>query len=496
MSAPPTAAPEPLGKKMARALSYSALITGTAQLLSLVRSMVLARLLLPDDFGLFGLVMTVVSGLLIFTTMGVEQVVITTPIESEEQRLRWASTAWWVNLAKGVVIFCAVQALASTFAGFFEEPRLVPLLRMAALVPLFQMFSSVGLIYLSKELDLKRVFYWESLKGIFGFVVTLTLCFILKDVRALVIGLILTEGAGAAFSYIIAPMWPRFVLARDLLARVGRFSRSVLPVAIMTFITTQIDDVAIGKLLGTEELGYYTLAYTFALLPIRLIGQVLERMMLPAFARAIEEGGVAQGAALWLAIFEAMAWLLAALLFPIFYFHEEVVVVVYGAQWARAAPLLAVMLWLGLFRSWTHISSRMLFALDKPHINARAKYVETAIFLGLLFWLVPAYGAIGGAIAGLVNYILAFLFRSVYVVWRCEMPWLTLPRAAAKLSIAFAMLAPIWWVARGQGWLSLLAGAAGALLILALAVYTERELVKTIRPLIRGPKTARDDHDT
>ncbi|MEC9396171.1 MAG: oligosaccharide flippase family protein [Myxococcota bacterium] len=483
---------ETLGQKMARALSYSTLITVVLQALGFLRSIILAKLLLPTDFGLYGLVMTVVTGLQVFTQLGVQQVVITTPVEDDAQKLRWASTAWWVNLIKGTLLLVTILAVAPLFGDFFDEPRLVGLLRLAALVPFFQMISSVGLIYLNKELDLKRLFYWEGIKGILSFCVTVGLCYWLESALALVIGVIFSEAFGAFLSYIVAPMWPKFALDRPLLKRVARYTRSTLPVAVLTFVTTQVDDIAIGKILGARELGYYTLAYGFALLPIKLISEILDRTLLPAFSQAIEQGGIESGAKLWQQLFEAIAWLLAIILFPIFYFHEEVIEVFYGAKWSAAAPLLAIMLWLGLFRSWTLISGRMLYAIDKPEVNARAKMVETILFLGILFYLVPRHGAVGGAIAGLVNYILAFSFRSVYVVWRCGLPWGLLPRAALKLATAFALVAPIWWVARGQGALSLLAGLLAGGLIAALAYRSERELIGKVRENLKRPEKNTD----
>ena len=491
MSQSPRDTEPTLGQKMAKALSYSTLITVVLQVLGFARSIILAKLLLPTDFGLYGLVMTVVAGLQVFTQLGVKQVVITTPVEDDAQKLRWASTAWWVNLIKGVSLLVIILALAPSFGDFFDEPRLVPLLRLAALVPFFQMISSVGLIYLNKELDLKRLFYWEGIKGVLGFCVTIGLCYWLESALALVIGVVFSEAFGALLSYLVAPMWPQFALDRPLLKRVARYTRSTLPVAVLTFVTTQVDDIAIGKILGAHELGYYTLAYGFALLPIKLISEILDRTLLPAFSQAIEQGGVEQGAKLWQQLFEAIAWLLAIILFPIFYFHEEVIEVFYGAKWSAAAPMLAIMLWLGLFRSWTLISGRMLYAIDRPEVNARAKVVETIIFLGILFYAVPRYGAVGGAIAGLINYILAFSFRSVYVVWRCKLPWGLLPRAAFKLATAFALVAPIWWFARGLGVYSLLAGLLAAGLIATLAYRTERELIENVRASLK--RKSKDD---
>ena len=388
-----------------------------------------------------------------------EQVLLSTSIEGREDRQRWASTAWWINAAKGVAIAAVMVASAPLVAAFFEQPQLTSLVRIAALAPLLRQLRSTGLILRRKDLELGRIAAFEGVRSVAYLVGAAALCAWMGNAQAIVIAMVATEAIGLVASYGLAPMRPRFAIDRAVLRRVRRYTLSSLPVSVMTYVTTQVDDLAIGRIIGAEQLGYYTLAYGFALLPILLVSQLIERPLLPAFTESLATSRE-QGALMWRRIFELVGWVLGVLVIPLCFYHAEIISVFYGAKWAPAAPFLAVMLWLGLFRSWTSVSSSMLFALDEPEFNAKAKIVETILFLVVLSVLIGQIGAMAGAIAGLINYIVAFLARTLYVLRACACPIRVLWAMLAKLAATTALAAPIWWVTRDHGLWSLAACAA------------------------------------
>ena len=120
--------------------------------LQLVKMVVLARLLVPEDFGLFGIVMLALAAMETFTQTGFH----TALIQKKDDIEQYLDTAWTVQVVRGLVLAAALFLSAPLFAWFFDEPRVVPLLQALSAIEVLRGLSNIGTVYFEKELEFRK----------------------------------------------------------------------------------------------------------------------------------------------------------------------------------------------------------------------------------------------------------------------------------------------------------------------------------------------------
>ena len=175
------------------------------KVLNFIRIIILARLLLPSDFGLMGLAMLSIGAIEVFTTTGIIQALIQRK-ECDEEVL---NTGWVISILRGFLLFLILFFGAPYIARFFDNSLLTSILRIISITFLFSGFSNIGLILLPRELDFKRKTYFNLATSLLTTIVIITLAFILRTVWALVIGLVIGSVIGLIASYFIHPFRPK-----------------------------------------------------------------------------------------------------------------------------------------------------------------------------------------------------------------------------------------------------------------------------------------------
>jgi len=150
------------------------------QLFKLVRTIVLARLLAPKDFGLFGIALLAMSALETFSQTGFQQALIQTKRDIRP----YLDTAWTVQAIRGTVLALILFGIAPYVAAFFGEPAAVSLLRVLGLSILFQGFANIGVVYFQKELEFHKQFAYQLSGTPVDLVVAITAAVLLRSAWA------------------------------------------------------------------------------------------------------------------------------------------------------------------------------------------------------------------------------------------------------------------------------------------------------------------------
>ena len=154
------------------------------KLLGLVRLIVVASLLTPNDFGLLGVAAIITSILNIFLESGFNQALI-----HEKEKIKgFLNTAWTIQVFRGLLIFIVIYIIAPYAAMFFNEPKAVNIIRVFAFTQVLDGFRNIGVIYFQKEMEFKKQFSCSFIPEAIAFAATIWAAFVLRDVWALVIG--------------------------------------------------------------------------------------------------------------------------------------------------------------------------------------------------------------------------------------------------------------------------------------------------------------------
>jgi O-antigen/teichoic acid export membrane protein len=185
-----------LAKRVRSGFSWnvaSALITETIRF---VRSIILARLLVPEAFGLFAMALTILGASNAISTLGLSRTIVAHQFDSKDQLRAHLDTVWTVELIRSSLVTLLVFASAIPMSTFYGEPQLKWIIPILGLTTLVEAFRNVGLNILRKQISFARIFWFEITTTVTGLVLSVGLAFFFRNVWALVLGLLLTSAIG------------------------------------------------------------------------------------------------------------------------------------------------------------------------------------------------------------------------------------------------------------------------------------------------------------
>ena len=373
------------------------------RLLGLIRTIVLARLLLPEDFGLLGIALTLISGVHAFTITGLRAAII----QRKDVDDVVLSTAWLIGVIRGVILCGFLVAAAPVAAYFFNEPRVTPIIQLLALNQIFKGLQNVGLFLLDKELDFKQRTYFDLWAGVLTTTVSITAAFILQNVWALVIGEMAGSIIRLILSYRIQPFRPRFRFDKKIAKELFDFGKHILSTRVILFFLLQGDDVAVGKFLGTGALGHYTLAYQLANLPATAISGSIASVTLPAYAKKQDDPKALRSAYLrTVSLLGLIALPASAILILI---APELVETLYGETWLPMVPAMQVLCIFGLFRVINTTFGSLYQGLGHPDKLRNFTFWQFVFLIAIIYPCLLMWDLIGVGIAVTLANILVFV---------------------------------------------------------------------------------------
>lgn len=422
----------------------------------IIRTVILARLLMPRDFGLVGIAMLIVNLLEVFTRSGLEHSIIQkTDVDKHELHSIWTFEALR-GFALGGIMFLA----APYIAAFFESPDSLLIIRVMSVIPPLIFLRNIELIVAVKNLAFNKVVYVEASSELTGMLIGITLAVIYKNVWALVIASIASWVVQVIMTYVIFSTRPLIVWDWSVIRHHFRYGRQIWATGVSHYLYNNGDDWFVGKMLGTSALGLYGRAYQLGNLPTTELTLVLNRVLFPAFSKVKED--IARLRAAFLEVQKTISVLVAPIAAVLFFFARPFVEVVLGSKWLPMVPAFQVLVWWGGLRTFRGPSGSIFRAVGRPIITAYLTIAKLALMLALL-WPARQYGIAGVAGVVLLTSLLEFPV----------MMWLTAKRLDATvgmiyrsiwLPFAVAFLAGLLTAAIGgglDGWGLLLWGVTG-----------------------------------
>lgn len=365
------------------------------RLLGLVSTIVLARLLTPEDFGLVSMAMIVIG----FTEAMLEFGVRTVLIHTDDLTREDYDTAWTMSLIQSCAGAALTAALAWPAAQYFDDPRVIPVMLAMAVAMAVGGLKNIGIVDFQRDLAMGPDFVLFVVQKVSSVAVAVALAVVLRSYWALVAGYATFMLSAVILSYAMHPYRPRLSLAR--FRKFLRMSIWLTMQAIGRFAQFRLDRLVVGGAAGTAALGFYSVASDLANM---LVGELLApmgRALLPAFAamqkqrerlRAAAEQAVSGSAALAL---PAAAG--AALTAP------QIIHVVFGAQWVPSVPIFQLLCLTMAVRALRHPVGTLLVATGRMALTAWGTWAQAAIFVGAWWLWLRDDGLAGVALATLIG---------------------------------------------------------------------------------------------
>jgi len=387
------------------------------QIFGLARLLILARILAPHDFGLMGIALLAMSTLETFSQTGFQAALI----QKKENIESYLDAAWTVLILRGLLLFGILYFAAPFVASFFDTPEAKPIIQVIGLSVLFQAFTNIGVIYFQKELEFNKEFIYQFAGTLADFIVAVSAVLILRNVWALVFGMLAGNAVRCIVSYLIHPYMPR--LSRDLAKakELFGFGKWVLGSSILIFLIMQGDDIFVGKLLGATALGFYQLAYRISNLPATEITHVISRVTFPVYSKL--QNDIPRLREAYLKVLQVTAFLSFPVAGLIFVLAPDFTKIFLGEKWMPMVPAMQVLVFAGLVRSIMATTGPIFQAVGKPKIETKWQIVRLFVIATIVYPLTVKWGILGTAIAVFLSAFVSTLgFGSMAIkVTKCKL---------------------------------------------------------------------------
>src|SRR4030042_2236902 len=371
------------------------------RILSLVKTIVLARLLLPNQFGIYGIAALIVAFLEILTDTGINVFLI----QEEDDVEHYVNTAWVVSILRGTLI-CLLIVLFSTFvSSFFKTPESRNILLLISIVPLIKGFINPSIVKFQKYLLFKKEFIFRSFLTLIEAVLTITFAIITKSAVSLVIGLLISAVFEMALSFYIAKPIPSLRFKIENFKLVFNRGKWITLAGIFEYLYRNLDNITVGKILGVTSLGYYDMAYKISILPITEVSEVFSKVTFPIYTKIKEDKKRLKKA--FMKVMLTTTVIVLPIVIILIIFTEPLVLLFLGKNWLPIINVLKVLSIFGAIRSISGISSALFLALKKQNY---VTFVTFASILGLGISIVPLvirYGILGAGISAVIGSILS-----------------------------------------------------------------------------------------
>jgi len=408
--------PESLSKKVVRGGMWVFALRFTNRGLGFVRTIILARLLAPEDFGLLGIAMLAISTIETFSQTGFQAALI----QKKDNVESYLDTAWTVSAIRGVVLFLILFLFAPVVAKFFNSPQATLVIKVIAVSTLLSGFRNIGIIFFQKELEFNKQFTYEFSATLVDFTVAISLAFILRNVWALIWGGLAANFVRLFMSYILHPYRPRVRLDKGEFRKLFGFGKWVLGSSILVFLVTQGDDIFVGKMLGVTALGFYQMAYLISNLPATEISHVISHVTFPAYSKLQNDVKRLSGA--YLDTLQLTAFISMPLAGGIFALAPDFTRIFLGEKWMLMVPAIQVLVLAGLVRSIAATTGPIFHGVGRPRVDTIWQVIRLIVLIGLIYPFTMRWGILGASIAVLFSILVSTFGFSFMVIkiTRCE----------------------------------------------------------------------------
>ncbi|WP_022894020.1 lipopolysaccharide biosynthesis protein [Agromyces subbeticus] len=356
-----------MAEPLASLAAKGAVVTLAGQITRLIVQLagiaILARLLLPEDFGLVVMVAAVIGFGELVRDFGLSNAAIQTPHLSRQQR----DSLFWINLGIGALLAVATAAAAPLIAGLYGDERLVAVTRALAVIFVLNGLATQHRAGLARSLKFTALAVIDAVTPLLGLGVAITTAYLGWAYWALVAQQVTIAAVGAVSVIAIGRWWPGLPRRTTGLMPLLKYGMNLLGAQMIAYLGRNADSVVIGVRLGAQPLGYYDRAFQLVMAPLNQIQAPASKVAVPVLSRLQGEqerfrSFLLLGQSILVHTLMPAFLIAAALAAPL-------VSLVLGPAWAASIPVVQILavaaavriagyatFWVGLSKGFTRVS--------------------------------------------------------------------------------------------------------------------------------------------
>lgn len=405
-----------LNKKIATSVKWASITEIAAKLITPFTSMLLARLLTPDEFGVVATVTMVTSFADVFTDAGFQKYLIQKQFKNDKEFYENANVAFWTNLSISLFLWIIIVIFRNPIATQVGNPGLGHVIAIASISLFLTAFSSIQMAIYKKKFEFKTLFLARIVGAFIPVVITVPLAFMGFGYWSIIWGTIATNLANAII-LTIKSMWkPSFFYNFSILKKMFSFSMWTLLESILLWMTSYIGTFIIGKYLSSYYLGLYKNSISVVTSVMNIVAASTTSVLLSALSAV--KNDKKQFDSVFYSFQQKVGLLLIPLGVGIFLFRELATNILFGAQWSEAS------LFVGLYslaQAFTILTGQYISltftANERPKLSVMSQILQLIELVALLlaavnkgFIYIVFARSIARAIFGVINLIIGKIY--------------------------------------------------------------------------------------
>lgn len=396
-----------LKDKTVTGLFWSFSDSAAAQGTQFVVGIILARLLLPEEFGLIGMIMivTAVSGALINSGFGAAL------IQKKDVTQADYSTVFFYNLAVSFVLYIIIYFSAGAVASFFDQPQLVAILRVLSLGIIINAFALVQRTILTKKIDFKTQTRITVISAVLSGAVAILLAYNGWGVWSLVVKMLLLNFLQTALLWFYNRWYPSLVFSPESFRRLFGFGSKLLVSGLIDTVYQNLFYVIIGRFFSAAALGYYTRANNFKNLASQNITGVIQRVTYPVLSSIKDDPERLKNG--YKKTIQSTVFITFPIMLGMAAAAEPMILFLIGDRWLQSVPYLQLLCFAGMLYPLHALNLNMLMVKGRSDLFLKLEIAKKVTIIPLIVigiqWGIT--GLIGALIAGS---FIAFFMNSFY----------------------------------------------------------------------------------
>jgi O-antigen/teichoic acid export membrane protein len=398
---------ESLKNKAVKGVVWSAADTFSSRAVSFVVVIIMARLLTPQDYGLIGLLAVFLGISSSLIDCGFSQALIRKPSRTEVDN----STVFFFNIVVAVFMYIILFTTAPFIARFYNQPQLVPIVRVMALGQIVEAFAGVHRALFKANLQFRTITVISVISAIGSGIVGILMAYLHFGPWAIVAQQIVLSVFRTALVWTFSKWRPIWVFSIQSFKEFFGFGSKLVMSGIIDTIYTNIYSIVIGKCYNVSDLGYYTRAKQFAELPSSTLTGIFQRVNFPLLCQIQDDVKRLEN------VYRRMLRVSAFVIFPLMVglaaVAKPLILVLLKEEWLFAAVLLQIICFSYMWYPIHSINLNLLQVKGRSDLFLKLEIIKKCVGVAVLCVTIPM-GLIAMCIGGVFSSLLCLYINTYY----------------------------------------------------------------------------------
>lgn len=371
-----------------------------------VSFLILSRFILPEAYGIIASATILIGFLNTVSQTGLEAAMI----HSKDEIKDFLNKVWTLNILKSLSLFGVIYFLAPLAAQFFKIEAYTSVIRFCGLFVVTEGLSNIGHIYFSKDINFKMIFFRDLGMPISYLAIALIMVNFTSPVWALASANLASFFWATFATYLLSPYRPRFDFGFGKLRALLNYSSWSVASNLGNYVNGVIDSTFLAHLLGPQQLGIYSKARDFSVIPSSYISQIANKIGFPSIAKIQTDKQSVRNALMKLFDITMLTSLPFAAL--VFTQANNLIGLVLKGEWTDVVFPLKFLMIAMTIRGFSIITYPIFNGTGKPKIYFYSILIQIVSVFSGLWYFVPKFGIYGAAYAIIISTFACFVYTT------------------------------------------------------------------------------------